>query len=143
MKVVALQIQVDFLTGERAGGIDPRDPGLVCPGWQDVDNGVEIRLVKDGRDIEQYRNIPGVTVLEGVDAINARVAELFPPKYAIKNEILFTESIKAKRIALDDIDPNLPPDQQIAKLHKRGALGIVKREVPKLGPDGKIKHPPR
>jgi len=51
----------DWFTGERAGGIDPRDPNLRALGgplWQSLDHEPkgdwEIRLVLDDRDLSQY-----------------------------------------------------------------------------------------
>jgi len=128
--MTALEIQVNFSTGERAGGIDPRDPGLEChPTWQNLDEGIEIRIIKDGRDVEQYRNIPGITVLEGAEAINARIKEIKPTTYAVANEALFNLSLQ--RIDISDIDPTLPPEKQLEELYNRGVLGIRKTE-PKL-----------
>ena len=60
--VRALLIEVkDWRTGERAYGIDPRDPGLKALGgplWQSLDHepkgDFEIRLVLDDRDLSKY-----------------------------------------------------------------------------------------
>ena len=64
-RYVALKIKVNFQTGERAGGIDPYDAGLYCLA-QNLEDGYEIRLVLDDRDIDKYRNIEGVEVIEGI-----------------------------------------------------------------------------
>ncbi|MBW2674419.1 MAG: hypothetical protein JRD89_13580 [Deltaproteobacteria bacterium] len=58
----ALMIEVkNWVTGERAGGINPRDRNLVAIGgplWQVLDyepkGDWEIRLVRDGRDLSRY-----------------------------------------------------------------------------------------
>jgi len=49
-RYVALKIKVDFETGERAVRINPRGPGLYALA-QNLEDGYEIRLVLDNRDI--------------------------------------------------------------------------------------------
>jgi len=127
-RYVALEIYFDPHTGWRAGGISPTDRGLICIGWQDLDKGIEIRLITDNRNIEQYRGIKGVTILEGIDTINKRIKELCPPRYSIVNPELLRISIEQKGIRIDDIDPTLPLEKQWEILYKRGALGIRKTE---------------
>lgn len=119
----ALEIAVDFMTGERAGGISPRDKGLFCLNlWQDIDAGIEMRLILDDRNATQYENIDGVTIHKGATAINNRVSQLFKPRFFIANEKIFTESIK--NIDLKDIDSSLEPDEQLRKCKDKGVLGI-------------------
>lgn len=119
----ALEIAVDFLTGERAGGIDPRKKGLICLSlWQDVDAGIEMRLVIDDRDTTQYEDVDGITVHRGAKAINKRVSQLFKTRFSIVNADLFRESIK--NIDLGDIDPNLDPNEQLRICKDKKALGI-------------------
>ena len=67
----ALLIEVDFKTGKRAGGVNPRDPKLQCYGWQDTESepGKEIRIVEDDRDLSVYKGVPGVTILNGEKAV--------------------------------------------------------------------------
>jgi len=129
----ALKIKVNFQTGERAGGIDPRDRGLLCdPTWQNIDEGVEIRLITDDRDVERYQNIPGVEVIEGKEAINAEIDKISPVRYSVTHPELFNESIKQKGIDLKDIDHTLPPEKQLEELHKKGVLGIRRTGPRKL-----------
>jgi len=129
-RYVALVIKFDPRTGKRAGNIKiPEDKGLFCcPLWQDLEAGIEMRLVLDDRDIGQYRGVDGIEVVEGKAAINAKVRELFKPRYSVTNPELLTESIRAKRIRIDDVDPTLPPQKQIEIIYGRGALGIRKDE---------------
>jgi len=78
-RYVALKIKVDFETGERAGGIDPTDPNLYChPSWQNLEDGYEIRLVLDNRDISIYQNIDGIEIIEGIENIDSAILELNP-----------------------------------------------------------------
>jgi len=83
-RFVALVIKFDPFTGSRPiPGIAPRhvDRGLFClPMWQDLEAGVEMRLILDDRDIEQYRGIEGVEVVEGKDDINTKARELCKPR---------------------------------------------------------------
>jgi len=128
-RYVALVIKVDFSTGKRAGDINPRDSGLICmPLWQDLERGIEMRLIIDDRSLDQYRNLEGVEVIEGKEAINAKVRELFKPRYGVIHPELLRESIRAKGIRVDDIDHTLPPEKQVEILYKRGALGIRKQD---------------
>jgi len=129
-RYVALVISFDPHTGRRAGGIRiPEDRGLICLTlWQDLERGVEMRLVVDDRDIEQYRGIEGVEVVEGKSAINAKVEELFKPRYAVACGALLAASIAAKEIRCDDVDAALPVEEQLRILYERGALGIRKEE---------------
>jgi hypothetical protein len=147
-RFIALVLRYDPLTGERPiplfevapgrfsrkpefrpGQPHRTDPALYCmPLWQDHERGIEMRLVLDDRDVEQYRKVAGVEVVEGKEAINAKVRELFRPRYSVVDPALFSESIKAKRIRVDDIDKALPHQKQLEILYKRGALGMRKEE---------------
>ena len=116
-----IKIKVNFQTGERAGGIDPRDRGLLCdPTWQNIDEGVEIRLITDDRDVERYQNIPGVEVIEGKEAINAEIDKISPVRYSVTHPELFNESIKQKGIDLKDIDHTYPLRNSWKSCTKRG-----------------------
>lgn len=71
----ALLIKWDSRSGKRAGNINPKDPKLLCHGWQKIDedhpeNCWEIRLVEDNRDLSIYDGVVDVFVLNGVDEIN-------------------------------------------------------------------------
>ena len=125
-----LKIQVDFTTGKRAGNINPRDPGLLCdPTWQNLDSGWEVRVIRDNRDVEQYRNIPGVEVLEGEEAIDAAIAHIFKPRYGITDQALCAESVRQFGIDLTPLKGK--SREEVAEaLYKAGALGTVAREQP-------------
>jgi len=131
-RYVALEIDVDFTTGARAGDVDPRDPNLVCPGWQNFEAGKEIRLIVNEAAIDdyisRYRNISGIVIIEGKAAINARVKELVKPLYDVVYSALFHASIPAKGIRVDDIPHDIDPQEQLKIVYERGALGIRKRE---------------
>jgi len=108
------------------------DFGLFCMSlWQDLKRGIEMRLVMDDRDISQYRGVSGVEVIEGKDAINAKVKELFKPRHAIVNSELFRESLRALleagKVTLDELAP-LTPEDQLKLLFERGCLGIREEE---------------
>lgn len=138
----ALLIEVNFRTGERAGGVwgyvngqKKRDAGLVCHGWQDTDAGLELRLITDDRDTTQYEGIEGLTVLDGEAAIEAAIATHFTKEddYSIKSDVLVAESIRQKNINISDLTPDMD-DQAIAKaLYERGCLGVRRKSrVPEL-----------
>ena len=99
----ALLIEFDGLTGVRAGNIDPRDRKLPCRGWQNLDftPAIEIRLVEDDRDLEQYKDVEGITVLEGKDEINQAIKDNIPVKHSVSDMSLMIEHAKEKRISLD------------------------------------------
>lgn len=131
----ALSVDVDFATGRRSGGIDPRDPNLPCnPAWQDTEGGREIRVVVNG-DVEKYQGVLGVTILDGEQVIDAAVAEVEAarePEYVVWDANLLNAHIAQKRIDLDDFAGQ---DAKVVyrKLCERGILGVckVKRTVPK------------
>jgi hypothetical protein len=124
----ALLIEFDLKTGERAGGINPKDPHLPCKGWQDLEKNpaIEIRLVTDERDLSQYRGTKGITVLEGKDAINRAIQTNLPVRYAITDRSFLLEHIKEKGVSLSSFAGK--SDQEIAKeCFERGLLGV--REI--------------
>lgn len=112
--MIALLIEWNPNTGERAGNINPRDPKLQCHGWQnmDVTPAVELRLVEDDRDLSQYEEVEGITVLNGRDEINTAIDVNFPPKISIEDELLYSEHVKEqigdKKIKITD----LPDDRE-------------------------------
>ncbi|MCL0035856.1 hypothetical protein M1N47_00285 [Dehalococcoidia bacterium] len=122
----ALLIEVDFETGKRAGGIDPRDPNLRCRGWQNLDSkpGLEIRLVEDDRDLSQYAGVPGVTVLEGKDTINAAIQANFPPGYNVVDRELLLAHLRERGISLD-LFAGQSLDDRAEELFRQGFAGIV------------------
>ena len=122
----ALLIEVDFETGKRAGGIDPRDPNLRCRGWQNLDSkpGLEIRMVEDDRDLSQYAGVPGVTVLEGKEAINAAIQASLPPTYDVIDRELLLAHLRERGISLD-LFAGKCLDDMAEKLFREGFAGIV------------------
>lgn len=129
--IYGLKIQVDFQTGKRAGNIDPRDPGLVIhPHWQNVDEGCEVRVIEDDRNVEQYRNIPGVELLKGEIAINTAIQSMHRERYAIKHEQLLIESIRQKKIDITGLTPDMKPEEIAKALYQKGTLGVVKSPPP-------------
>ena len=126
----ALLIKVDFSTGRRAGGINPRDPKLPCHGWQDLDNGLEIRLVEDDRDLSKYADVPGVTVLQGKETINQAIVDNIPAQYGIKSEAILIAHLKERGVSLDIFASKKETDI-VKQLFSQGFAGITKR-TPKL-----------
>lgn len=88
---IALLIKWDPFTGKRAGNIDPRAPGLLCNGWQNMDTtpAIELKIIDDNRDPEQYAKVQGIKILHGKTEINAAIVENFPTEYIITDEILY------------------------------------------------------
>ena len=123
----ALLIEFDSNTGERAGRINPRDPRLVCYGWQDLDSipAREIRLVNDNRDLTTYANIPGITVLKGKDEINAAIDEIKPERYEIEDQVLFMEDLKQRDIKLQQFSGK-SRHEVLKLLADKGLIGIKK-----------------
>lgn len=79
----ALLIEWNPITGKRAGNIDPTDEHLHCAGWQiwECKTPLELRVITDDRDINLYKNIEGVTVIENIDNINECIKSTFKPRY--------------------------------------------------------------
>ena len=110
-RFVGLKIKVDFSTGERAGGVNPKDPNLVCLGWQNLEEGWEIRVIRNESKIDEYismyQGIDGIEIIEGIENIDAAIDEIVPPEkqvdYMVYMPELFTASIIAKHL-----DPNDP-----------------------------------
>lgn len=128
----AIRVKVNFHTGERAGGINPKDKKLRCnPMWQSIENGIEIRAVLDG-NVEKYRGLEGVEILEGEQAIDAAVLALQKESasHVVYNKELLAASISAKGIKLHDIPADLSEGEEARILFERGALGIRRREKP-------------
>ena len=121
--------------GHRAGDINNKDAKLQCHGWQNMDvvPMLELRVVVDNRDLECLRGVPGVTVIEGKDAINQAIDEHFPPKYHLQDVFLYQEHFKQKgKKTGTEIDIDTLPDnyQERLKVLKdtHGLKGIVKKE---------------
>ncbi len=125
----ALLIEVDFQTGKRAGGINPRDEALQCYGWQNLDSnpGLEIRLVEDDRDLSQYRDTKGVAILEGKQAINDAIKMNIPTRYKIVDMGLMREHMKEKGLSFDQF-ANKAMDE-IAKIaFAHGIIGVTEQK---------------
>lgn len=101
-----LLIEFNGNTGERAGNISPRDPKLRCFGWQDLESSPakEVRIIEDDRDVTQFENVPGVTVLKGKVEIEAAIANICGPRYIVQNETLLREHLQQKNINLSDYE---------------------------------------
>lgn len=129
----ALLIEFDLHTGKRAGGINNKDPNLLCHGWQDLDSepAREIRLVMDNRDMNQYKGMPGVTVLNGVAAINQAIDDVMPIQYKVTSEVLLAEHIRQRGISLDDY-AGKSEKEIIVDLFNKGLVGIRKRPINKI-----------
>lgn len=130
MTKIALLIEWDPVTGERAGNINPRDSKLRCNGWQNmgVTPAIELRLVNDNRDLSIYDSVVGVTVVTGTDNINAAINANFPSKISIEDELLYTEHFKekvnGKKINIDKL-PNNHEERLKELKSKYGIKGIV------------------
>jgi len=144
-RYVALKVKVDFNTGARAGGINPRDVGLICLGWQNFEKGEEIRLIVDDRDVEQYRNVEGIEVIEGIDAIDKAIESVVPEEQRESYDVLIPEVVTASLTALHldekhsldlskireeelDTDPVKARNKLLKLLKEQGVKRIVKRK---------------
>lgn len=129
----ALLIEFDVCTGERAGGIDPRDPHLKCYGWQDLESipAKEIRVIEDDRDTAQYEGIEGVRILKSDEEIEKAITENIHPKYAITDELFFKISIEQKKIDIN-LFRGQSREEIGEKLYKQGVMGITKTEPLRL-----------
>jgi hypothetical protein len=71
MTDTAILTEVDYRSGQRADGLDPRDENLQCYGWQCLgheDGGdFELRVVEDERDTSQYGG--GSVILDNGETI--------------------------------------------------------------------------
>lgn len=125
----ALLIDFDLSTGKRAGDISPKDPNLLCHGWQDLESepAREIRVIEDDRNVAQYEGILGVTILNGEAEINQAITDITPERYSIQDERLFLEHLRQRKINLDDFSGQ---KQQVVlqSLYEEGIVGIVKRK---------------
>jgi len=144
-RYVALKIKFDPITGKRAGdagikideGRSIPDPNLICCGfgWQNVDKGVEIRLIVDDERIdeyiERYKDVEGIEILEGIDAINLAVDEIVSEQYMITSPELLKASIEQMNIKIDDLHGK-SRDEMLKTLYQRGALGVEPRHPFKL-----------
>lgn len=122
---IALLIEWDPLTGKRAGNIDPRAPGLLCNGWQNMDlnPAIELKIIDDNRDPKQYENTPGVKILHGKTAINNAIDENFPITYQVTDEILYKIHISKHMKEIDFKKLSTSHDNYLKQL--KTVYGIV------------------
>jgi len=149
----ALLIEFDLKSGRRAGNIDPRDKGLKCYGWQNLDEedinakgyvwksdipagqrALEIRVVEDGRDLSQYEGVPGVTVLRGNAAINDALDRYFEQyDYALPTReaeaALLVEALKEKGLKASDLDFSTPRKRHetLRNLHEKHGIKLIRK----------------
>lgn len=128
----ALLIEFNINTGERPGGISPKDKNTRCFGWQnlDVTPALEIRLIEDDRDVGQYEGVEGIIILHNNGEIQAAIDAL-PTAHSIDNSDLFKISVEQKGINLDTV-PGANSKEQLANLHTQGVKGIARKDRRKL-----------
>jgi len=148
-----LLIEFDLRTGRRAGNISPKDAGLKCYGWQNLDEedinikgytwrsdlpagsrALEIRVVEDGRDISQYEGVAGVTILRGDASINEALDRYFEQyMYAAPTReaeaVLFAEALKEKGVRVSDVDLSTPvkAQQTLKDLYENKGIKIIRK----------------
>jgi len=152
-KMDALLIEFDLKTGRRAGNINPRDKGLKCYRWQNLDEedinakgyvwksdipagqrALEIRVVEDGRDLSQYEGIPGVTVLRGNAAINEALDKYFNQyMYGLPlgeaAAVLLAKAMEEKGLKASDLDFSSPVSAQriLKELHEKYGIKLIRK----------------
>ena len=135
----ALLIEFDLGTGRRAGGISPKDPGLRCHAWQNLDSAPakEIRLIEDERDVKQYENIKGVTVLNTDDEIEEAIEKIVPEKICVEDEMMMRLDIEQRGIQIKDIRAgNTIDERHEIKNRRAGNTTELLHELKKLGVKG-------
>lgn len=130
--IKGLLIQVDFSSGDRAGGINPKDPNLRCHGWQNLDTGWEVRLIEDDRDTSQYEGIDGVELLLGKNEVNKAIKSILPKKvdteYIISNEAIMLKHMEERKISLNCLAEKGENKISLGELYESGIAGISKIE---------------
>ena len=122
----AIKLRVDFSTGKRAGGINPRGKKYpLSPEWQNIEGGWEVRLVTEAEACK-FEGIDGIEILDGLEAIDAETCKCCKTEYAIWNDALMVESIRQTGINLSDLGNTLEPKEIIIKLYDMGVAGIHK-----------------
>lgn len=125
-----LKLKVDFATGRRAGNISMKDPNFwCCPEWQNIEEGEEIHIVLD-EDVEAFRGVEGVVVLETEAEIDAAVQSLQRTTYSIGHEALAVEYIRQNGIDLTDLTPEeiSNPEKIAEALFRKGVLGAIEHK---------------
>ncbi|MBW2674107.1 MAG: hypothetical protein JRD89_11950 [Deltaproteobacteria bacterium] len=117
----ALMIEVkNWTTGERAGGINPRDRGLVAIGgplWQVLDHEPkgdwEVRLVRDNRDLSGYE---GRLILDDASTVSS-IADVPADAEILDVEgVVVLENEEEINAALDQIPAKVRGDMDRAKV---------------------------
>lgn len=121
METYAILIEWDQSTGRRAGNINPKNPGLRCNGWQnmDVTPAIELRIIESPQRPEDFEKTRGVTVLHGAEEINKAIDNHFPPKLSIDDEVIYKAHINQLAASIDfDHLPNNNKDRlKVLKEH--------------------------
>mgnify|MGYP000371374957 CR=1 FL=1 len=152
-RYVGLKIKVDFTTGERAGGINPRDPNLVCLGWQNLETGWELRLIvneeKIDEYIQKYKDVEGVEIIEGIENIDKAIDEIIPPEDQEDYTVIMPELLIASVISkhLDPKDPfnvnDIPNpstvEEPIEKTRRRVLKHLVEQGIKGIRPIRRVK----
>jgi len=123
-----LLIEFNLNTGKRAGNINPRDKNLFCYGHQnlDVTPALEIRCIRDNRDLSQYEGIQGVTVLNNDNEIDDAIDEFIVSEeedFIIESETIFKIHLEQRGINLDDI-PGDSVKEILKNLKQQGIKGL-------------------
>ena len=122
-------VLVDFGTGYRAGGINPRDPNLRChPSWQNLQRGCEVLLVLD-ENTKPYEGIDGVTVLNNLQEIQTALDHEIGERvqFGVASEAILQATLATGKIRTDDLPTDVTECYEL--LHSRGAAGITRRVV--------------
>lgn len=129
----AVKLKVNFTTGERAGGVDPRSKANhCCPTWQDLEAGYEIRMLPQ-EEAEKIQSMPGVTVYNSFSDAEAAMPRDFPEKigWKVTNETLMKLSIEQLKIDVMSIPQEATQEEELEFLYKAGARGIRKSVRPR------------
>lgn len=122
-----VKLRVNFTTGERAGGLDPRDRRTrTNPDWQDDTH--EVRIVEDEAILDEIDTTgPDVRVLNNDVEIDKAVSELSEKEYVLEETQLVTEHLRQKGKSLDDYTDSdgkpLPRNELAKALYNDGIVG--------------------
>lgn len=134
---VAIRIKFNMTTGIRAGGVNPSDRNLYCgQGWQNLETGEEMRLVKDSR-VDVFENNPKVKVIRGLDNIRAELADMCPPRevYTITNERIMDHHLRTASIDWSELDQQADAQGELKFLYDKGIRGISKVSLSPQDPE--------
>lgn len=135
METHAILIEWDPSTGRRAGNINPKNPGLRCNGWQnmDVTPAIELRIIESPRTPEDFKNIKGITLLHGAEEINKAIDNHFPSKFSIDDEVIYKANINKIAHKLDfDMLPNNHNDRLEYLINRHNIKGITVKPPEKV-----------